>query len=529
MGFKKNILQFRNFHEYLEAHAEELNGQPCLRDGERPGVLFTYAQLNEKINQTAYLLKKLGISKGDRFATLMVNCPEFFFLYLASMKMGSLIMPLVADLPLEGIVAFIKDFEVKVLIVDKERADIALEVKSRTKNVLKEVFGLNLPLVSSIPDFCLAISNCSKDSISFDDIRMEDFGSLYFSSGTTGEPKGIPQSPRNLLTAAYALAQAYGFKKDDTQMGILPNYHTALVTYGFWPSLCIGSNFVLFKKFSKTNFWKNIDEYKITFVEVVPTILAMLLNSPEDVSNYNLNSLKFIGSGSAPLSIELQHRFEETFHIRIANKYGLSETAPTHFNPPQLHLRKEGSIGKPLPMCEVKIFDECDKELKVGEIGEIVIRGDNVIDGYYQNPQANQEAFRSGWFHTGDLGYVDEYGFFFLVDRKKDIIIRGGAKIYPNEVDNVLFSHSLVAEAASFGIPDKFYGEGVIACVLPKKGCKLQEDELIRYCRQYLPEYKCPKRIYFVDNIPKTASGKVLRRKLTEMYNFLEEDYEIKR
>lgn len=526
---KEDILRFKNFHAWFETRAEELGNQLCLSNGERPGFSFSYAQLNERVNQTVCLLKKIGVNKGDKFATLMMNCPEFFFLYLASMKMGSLIMPLVADLPLEEIAAIIKNFQVKVLVVDSKRADIISEVKKRTEGFLKEVLGVNLPASSSITDFSAAISNNTTNNISFDNVRMDDPGSLYFSSGTTGEPKGIPQSPKNLLTAAYALANAYGFNKDDTQMGILPVYHTALATYGFWPSICIGSNFLLFSQFSKSNFWANLSRYGIAFVEVVPTILAMLLNPAEDISRYNLSKLKFIGCGSAPLPVELHRKFEDTFGVFVANQYGLSETAPTHFNPPQRHLRKDGSIGKALSMCQAKVFDNNDNELKPGEIGEIVMRGDSVISGYYNNPKANTEAFRNGWFHTQDLGYMDEDGFFFLVDRKKDIIIRGGAKIYPSEVDNVLFSHPKIAEAVCFGVSDKIYGEEVVACIVPKEGFKPSEAELIEHCRKYLPEYKCPKRIYLVHNIPKTDSGKVLRRKLAQIHSLLEENYEIKR
>lgn len=526
----KDIAQFKNFHKYLEALAEIFTDRICLTNGEDPKISYSYAQLNLKVNQTVSLLEKLGIAKGDRFATLMMNCPEFFLLYLASMKMGSLIMPLIADLPLEEVTSIIRKFEAKALFVDTERVEIAIEVKDKTENILREIFALHSPPDGSIQNFHSALVNNSESpSHHLWQVEMEDPCSLYFSSGTTGKPKGIPQSPKNLLIAAAALADIQGFDKDDVHMGVLPIYHTALATYGFWPSICAGSNFVLFKKFSKTNFWRNIEKFQITSVEAVPSILAMLLNSPEDISKYNLSKLKFIGSNSAPLSIGLQNQFEKTFKIAVSNKYGLSETAPTHFNPSQPHLRKEGAIGKCLPMCIAKIFDEYENELAPKEIGEIVIRGENVISGYYKDPEANQGAFRNGWFHTGDLGYVDEDGFFFLVDRKKDMIIRGGAKIYPNEIDKVLFSLPSITEAVAFGVPDKIYGEEARACVVLEKGSALTEEEIIKYCQRYLPEYKCPRRIYFVDSIPKTASGKALRRELSRSIAIFESRDEIKR
>jgi long-chain acyl-CoA synthetase len=347
---------------------------------------------------------------------------------------------------------------------------------------------------------------------------MDDPGSLYFSSGTTGLAKGIPQSPENLLLAASSLAQAYGFDSFDTQMGILPVYHTALATYGFWPGICVGSNFILCKKFSRGRFWQDIARFRVGFVETVPTILSMLLNPPEDVGALDLSALRFIGSGSSPLPHELQARFEKTFSVLICNKYGLSETAPTHFNPAQRAARRTGSIGKPLPICESRIFDESGQEVAPGEIGEIVIRGANVIKEYYRDPQATAEAFKQGWFHTGDLGSVDAEGWFYIVDRKKDMIIRGGAKIYPSEVDNVLAACPGLAEGVCFGIPDEIYGEALAACVVAKKGSTVTQEDVVGFCRQRLPEHKCPKKIYFSADIPRTTSGKYLRRELSLKY-----------
>ena len=500
------MIQEKTFNEYFESKVKEFGKLPCLTNGET-GETWTYEELNDRVNQAVNFLMSMGVKEGDRFAAVMRNCPEFFFFYLASMKLGSLMVPMAVDLPPKKILSNFKRFNISLAITDEENL-------AKFKEIEKELKNLKLFTVGE--EIREELSKMSPDVgvVKFPAINTP--GSLYCSSGTTGEPKGIPQSPKNLLTAAEGLAGAYGFGTGDRQMGILPCYHTALATYGVWPSFCVGSEFVLFKKFSKSGFWKNIEKYKIAFVETVPTILVMLMNPPEDVSNCDLSSLKFIGSGSATLLPEVHRKFEDTFGVLVCNKYGLTETEVTHFNPPQRELRKECSIGKALPMCEVQVMKEDGSFCGPGETGEIVMRGDNVVDGYFNDEQETNKAFVDGWFHTGDMAYCDEDGFYFLVSRKKDIIIRGGSNIYPDEVDSILFSHPDVLEAASFGVPDEIYGEEIIACAVLKKGSEMSEDDLVDYCEERIEKYKCPKKIKFIDKIPKTHSGKLSRRKLVE-------------
>lgn len=502
------VIHEKTFNEYFEKKVKEFGGMPCLTNGET-GEVLTFEELNCKVNQAANLLIEFGIKRGDRFATIMKNCPEFFFFYLASMKLGTLIVPMAVDLPAKKIANDFNRIGITLAIVDEENYSKIESAKNELKHV--KVFTVN-----GKNNINNELSKMSADASGINFPLISTPGSLYFSSGTTGKPKGIPQSPKNLLTAAESLGKAYGFGSGDRQMGILPNYHSALSTYGFWPSFCLGSEFVLFKKFSKSNFWKNIEKYKIVFTETVPTILIMLMNPSEDVSCYNLDSLKFIGSGSATLLPEVHRKFEGIFGVMVCNKYGLTETEVTHFNPPQVELRKEGSIGKALPMCEVRVMKDDGSFCGPEETGEIVMRGDNVVYGYFNDEQETKKAFVDGWFHTGDMAYCDEDGFYFLVSRKKDIIIRGGSNIYPDEVDCVIFSHPDVLEAASFGVPDEIYGEEIVACVVLKKDAKTNEKNLMDYCEERIEKYKCPKKIKFIDKIPKTHSGKLSRRKLVE-------------
>ena len=505
------LSNFKNFHEFFSRQAEVFGDNACLTDGDRPGVFYSFKDLNSIATRVAVFLSTLGIKKGDRFAVVTRNSPEFMFLYLASMKLGSLIMPLVVDFPPEGILRQVRRFGIKAIFFSDESRLSVEEAHRLDPGVMPQ--GLDL---SGLKD---SIKDISQETSLFDGVSLDDPGSFYFSSGTTGEPKGIPQSPRNLLAAAEALIGVYGFSPKDTQMGVLPCYHTALATYGFWPSFWVGSNFVLFERFHKTDFWKNLARHRASFVEVVPTILSMLLYPPEDISGYDLTGLKFIGSGSAPLSPALHHKFEDTFGIKVANQYGLSEAAPTHFNPPERNLRKEGSIGKPMANVEAKVVNEKGEELPDMEQGEIIMKGDSVVAGYYNDPEATNEAFRDGWFYTGDLGYRDSDRFYFLSGRKKEMIIRGGEKIYPNEVDNVLATCAGIKESATVGVPDPFYGEEVVSYVVLTEDNVASEKSIKKHCARFLPLYKCPKKIFFIDEVPKTASGKIIRRKLLELYN----------
>lgn len=501
-------LQFKNFDEFLADRAKRFGSRPCITDGETKKE-YSYHEVNSLVDKTAAFLWARGLRKGDRFGVLTRNSPEFLLLYLASMKLGTLIVPLVIDTPTEGIGNLIKKFSLKALFFSAERA---VDIPVLERAIENGIFTMPIAELQS------SIRELAEDWSIFSDTMLNDPGSLYFSSGTTGEPKGIPQSPKNLLTAAAALAESYQFTEDDTQVGVLPCYHTALVTYGFWPSLWAGSNFVVFERFHKTTFWKNLAEYKASFVEVVPTILVMLLNSPEDVSRYDLSHVKFIGSGSAPLFESLHAEFERTFGVRVANQYGLSETAPTHFNDPRNADRKLRSIGMSMPFIAIRILKEDGAEASSEEMGEIVMKGDSIIDAYHENPGESKRVFREGWFYTGDVGYKDADGYYYITDRKKEMISRGGAKIYPSEIDALLVSMTEIREAATVGVPDAVYGEVAVSYVVPKENAEFSSEKILNRCRELLPSYKCPSKIIAIDEIPKTPSGKIMRRVLTEKH-----------
>jgi long-chain acyl-CoA synthetase len=296
----------------------------------------------------------------------------------------------------------------------------------------------------------------------------------------------------------------------------MPLFHMNAVSVTTAAALYAGGSTVVSPRFSATRFWQVVSDHGVTSFGSVATMLSMLLAKyPEGVpAGLSTERLRFAMCGSAPVPAEVLRRFEQTFGCLVVEGYGLSEsTCRSTFNPPDAR-RRPGSCGLPIGN-EMRVFDEEDREVPDGELGEIVMRGENVFKGYYKNPEATVRAFRSGWFHTGDVGYRDPAGFFHIVDRKSDMIIRGGENIYPREIDELLYAHEAIAEAAAVGVPDELYGEEVAAFVVLKEGREADPAEIIDYCRAHLADFKCPKSVRFVEALPKGPTGKVLKRELT--------------
>jgi long-chain acyl-CoA synthetase len=300
----------------------------------------------------------------------------------------------------------------------------------------------------------------------------------------------------------------------------MPLFHMNAVTVTTMSALYAGGSTVVSPRFSASRFWQIVSDHAVSSFGSVATMLSMLLGKyPDGVpEGLNTDKLRFAMCGSAPVPGEVLRKFEEKFDCLVIEGYGLSEsTCRSTFNPPDVR-RRPGSCGLGIGN-EIKIFDEDDREVSDKDLGEIVLRGENIFKAYFKNPEATAHAFRGGWFHTGDVGYRDEEGFFYVVDRKSDMIIRGGENIYPREIDELLYKHESVAEAAAVGVPDDLYGEEVAAFVVLKAGRIANEQEIIEYCRAHLADYKCPKTVHFLDSLPKGPTGKVLKRSLMRKNN----------
>jgi long-chain acyl-CoA synthetase len=482
---------------------------------EADGRRYTYAEFEAAVNRAARLLESHGIGKGDAVSLLMPNSAEYVIAYFACWKLGAIAGPVNSLLKAHEIEFVISDSESKALLI---HSDFLPTIESIRKDLpaLRVVIQFD-DEAAATRDFKDETNHQPVTDVSGSDINLDSEAIIIYTSGTTGKPKGCLLTHGNLIANARQISEWLGFTKDDRLLSVMPLFHMNAVSVTTMAALYAGGSTVVSSKFSASRFWKIISEYQITSFGSVATMLSMLLTRyPEGIpKDLKTDQLRFAMCGSAPVPAEVLKRFEETFNCLVIEGYGLSEsTCRSTFNPPN-EQRRAGSCGLAIGN-EMRVVDEEDREVANGELGEIVLRGENILKGYYRNDEATATAFRGGWFHTGDVGYRDADGFFYIVDRKSDMIIRGGENIYPREIDEVLYQHPAVAAAATIGVPDPLYGEEVGAFVVLKDGSNVNEEELITHCIERLADFKCPKTIRLVSDIPKGPTGKLLKRELAK-------------
>jgi long-chain acyl-CoA synthetase len=337
---------------------------------------------------------------------------------------------------------------------------------------------------------------------------------ILYTSGTTGKPKGAELTHFNLSrNSDIAARTTCDISAGDVVLGALPLFHSFGQTVGMNASLRVGATLVLLPKFDPAEALEIMQREGVTNFYGVPTMYGALLHHP-GLEDYDVSTLRICITGGASMPVEVLRGFEEAFGCELLEGYGLSETSPVASSNHPGRPRKAGSIGTPLEEVEMKVFDEDDNEVPQGEVGEIVIRGHNVMKGYWQRPDATAEAMRGGWFHTGDMARVDEDGYFFIVDRKKDMIIRGGYNVYPREVEEVLYEHPKIREAAVLGVPHDQWGEEIGAAVVLHEGERLTPEEVSEYVKERIAAYKYPRIVWFMDELPKGPTGKILKREI---------------
>jgi long-chain acyl-CoA synthetase len=467
---------------------------------------FTYKEFEAAVMRTASMLAANGVRKGDVVSLLLPNSVEYVIAYFACWQLGALAGPINSLLKSQEIAYVISNSEAKALLVNSEYLQVIEPIQQELSTVIRfdneaEATGEYLP-----------------DAQPAANIDLDHEAIIIYTSGTTGKPKGCLLTHGNVIANARQITDWLGFTEQDRLLTIMPLFHMNAVSVTTMSALYAGGSTVVSPKFSASRFWQIISDYQITSFGSVATMLSMLLHTyPDGVpSGLKTDQLRFAMCGSAPVPAEVLRRFEETFNCLVVEGYGLSEsTCRSTFNPPDQR-RRPGSCGLPIGN-EMRVVDEEDREVLNGELGEIVLRGENILKGYYKNDAANDTAFRNGWFHTGDIGYRDADGFFYIVDRKSDMIIRGGENIYPREIDEVLYEHPDVAAAAVVGVPDSLYGEEVAAVVVLKPGAETSQQEVIDYCKGRLADFKCPKTVHFLKDIPKGPTGKLLKRELARM------------
>ncbi len=480
---------------------------------EADGRRWTYSEFDAAVNRTANMLAARGITKGDVISLLLPNSAEYIIAYFACFKLGALAGPVNSLLKGEEIEYVVNNSEAKLLLVHSQfRAEV-----DATRERLQ-----TLDAVIEFDDYAAVVSeyDATPDTSWYEHAQTrDDEAIIIYTSGTTGKPKGCLLTHGNLLANAQQITNWLQFTDKDRLLTVMPLFHMNAVMATTISALYAGGSTVVSPRFSASRFWSIISDYQITSVGTVATMLSMLLaRFPDGVpADCKTDQFRFCLCGSAPVPAEVIRRFEATFDTFVIEGYGLSEsTVRATFNPPDAR-RRPGSAGQPIGN-EMRVVDEDDREVPDGERGEIVLRGPNIFKGYFKNDAATAHAFRGGWFHTGDIGYRDADGFYYIVDRKSDMIIRGGENIYPREIDEVLYNHPAVAAAATVGVPDELYGEEVAAFVVLKDGAQATAQELIDFCRARLADFKCPKQVRLLAELPKGPTGKVLKRELTRLY-----------
>ncbi|MBI0576561.1 AMP-binding protein [Neobacillus cucumis] len=506
------------------------------------GKEMTYKKLYEESLVFAGYLQDLGISKGDRVAIMLPNTPQSVVAYYAILMAGGIVVqtnPLYTERELEyqmkdsGAVAIITlDILYPRVSSVQSRTDLKHIFVTAIKDYLpfpknlvypyiqKKQYGIvvNVKHEGSTHLLKEIIKGQPKELKAFDFNFEEDLALLQYTGGTTGFPKGVMLTHKNLVSNT-SMCQAWLYKckpGEESVLGILPFFHVYGMTAVLILSVMQAQKMILLPKFDVVTTLKTIDKMHPTLFPGAPTIYIGLLNHP-DLKKYNLSSIKACISGSAPLPVEVQQKFEDVTGGKLVEGYGLTESSPvTHSNFLWDRPKVKGSIGVPYPDTDAAIFSMEGERLPVGEIGEIAVKGPQVMKGYWNRPEDTEQTLRDGWLLTGDLGYMDDQGYFYVVDRKKDMIIAGGFNIYPREIEEVLYEHPDVQEAVAAGIPDPYRGETVKAYVVLKDGSTVTEDELNQFTRKYLAAYKVPRIYEFRKELPKTAVGKILRRTLVE-------------
>jgi long-chain acyl-CoA synthetase len=498
------------------ANLSSLLDQAAADHGERPavrldGLVLSYAELRDAAGRVASLLSSLGIEPGDRVAVMLPNVPAFPIAFFGALGAGAIVVPMNPLLKSREVDYHLGDSGAKVLFAWHEAATEAAKGAAGTGAQVLEVDD---------PDLHALLAGLAP-APSMDRADDDDAVILY-TSGTTGRPKGAELTHANLtrnaeLTAATMLDAGPG----DVTMGCLPLFHVFGLTCGLNATIIAGGTLTLLPRFDAGKALEIIGRDKVTIFEGVPTMYAAMLHHPGPAAA-DTSSLRTCISGGASMPVEIMRGFEQTFGCMILEAYGLSETSPVaSFNHPD-RVRKPGSIGTPMEGVGMRVVDADGAELAHGQPGEIAIRGHNIMKGYWGKPGATAEAIPDGWLRTGDLAKVDDDGYFFIVGRQKELIIRGGYNVYPREIEEVLHEHQAVAEVAVVGIPHAELGEEVGAAVKLKPGAAATPAELRAFARQRVAAYKYPRHVWLVRELPKGPTGKILHREVQPPQNLLQ-------
>ncbi|HEY7909268.1 MAG TPA: long-chain fatty acid--CoA ligase, partial [Thermomicrobiales bacterium] len=482
---------------------------------EKPAIVFegrtlTYRALRAAVDRAAHGLVAMGVEAGDRVALFLPNIPEFAITYLAAQKVGAIAVAINAMLTTEELRYVLADSGARVLFTTATLlpqvqplmgGDLSAERIVLCEGVAASFGALDAPAAAVDAPFAAR------------DMDRDDAAAILYTSGTTGRQKGAVLSHGNVVSNMYATEHAIGVGPTDRLLLFLPLFHCFGQNFIMNTAFNAGATVVLHRRFVAQDILASIERDGVTMFFAVPAVYIALLNA--GIEPRQLEGIRYYFSAAATMPIEVATRWEETFERPVHEGYGLTETSPfASYNHAWAH--RTGSVGTPLEMVEIRVVDTDDREVPIGVWGEIVIKGPNVMRGYWNRPVETAAALKGGWFHTGDIGYRDADDYLFLVDRVKDMINVGGFKVWPREVEEALYRHPAIAECAVVGIPDALKGEIVKLVAVLRPGAMMTADDVTRYCREHMASYKVPQRVEFVAALPKSATGKILKRVLRE-------------
>jgi long-chain acyl-CoA synthetase len=514
---KGKKIEFESLAEMVVTRAREIPDTPFVLFYDQ---VITYRQVNERANRVANFLKSKGIRKGDIVSFLVLNSPEIFYIMFGIQKIGAIAGAVNFMLQGPEIAYLLDDSKPAIMFVGSEfmkpfasgyeqagHKPVVVEVATGIEHAFR-------PVETTLAD---VMQNYPADEALVPQGPEDPFLLLY-SSGTTGRPKGILLKNAGEFTLCRAIASTNGAREGDVFLMVLPLFHVNPICVWTFPLMYGGLTICLRKTPSPNDFWEPILEYGVTIVMGVPALYAFVLFcvDPETIDRSRLK-LRYAFSGAAPMPVDLINTFKEKFNVEIIEGYGLSEACGMSTINPPLGKRKPGSVGVGMAGSEVKILDDDNREMPAGEKGEICVKGEQVMICYFNQPEATAEAIKDGWLHTGDMGYMDEEGFIFIVDRKKDMINRGGENIYPREVEMAIETHPKVREVSVIGVPDPALTEQVKAYIIPHEKGSLTFEELKAYLKDKLARYKIPTLVEFVEDLPRNPTGKVLKKELRRL------------
>jgi long-chain acyl-CoA synthetase len=473
---------------------------------------YTFKKMDELSARLAAGLASLGVGKGDVVSIGIPNGPEVVVSFLAVARLGAVAVPLNIMLKEKELAYIFKDRPVKAAITFPAHAEIMGRLRQQGMSTPRAVVAGEGCLPDGLSYRTLLEQDAS--SVPLGPVETDDTFLTVYTSGTTGEPKGVMLTHGNALSVARAVAEFQHRSENDREVCFFPLTHITGIVNFIVDSLTIGAAIILQKRFDADDYLENFSRYQCTVMGAVTPVFQAVLASPR-LKETDVSHLRLITSGGASLPVDLYQKLKDRFGVPILEMYGMTENAAT-LTSNTMETQKEGSVGIPLPGMSIRVVGENDQNLPPGEVGEVLAQGPGIMKGYYNKPELTQKALRGGWYHTGDLGRLDEDGFLYIVDRKDDMINAGAFKIYPRDVEEVLYTHPAVRDCAVIGVPDDRLGQAPIAFVVVFKDAAPTADELKAFCRDRIANYKVPRRFLFVGELPRTAQGKIMKRLLKE-------------